>query len=596
MKAFLLASALLGSSLVRAQFSGILCTDPLAVQAMKGLHDPADYAASVVIDDHEEIICALRTEVNADSLKAHLQRIVSFGTRHTYSDTVSASTGIGAARRWAFSKFQQFSAANENRLIPAYLQFNYANETGNCGSGQGWRNAMAVLPGSRIEGHKVIIIEAHMDSRCADNCDPLCDAQGAEDNGSGTALVIELARVLSRYTFNHTLVFVLNTGEEHGLLGARAMAQFCTSQGIAVKGVQNNDIVGGILCGGTASPPGCMVENAVDSLQLRVFSAGATRGLAQLVKLSYREKLSDHVPVPMLVSVMGMEDRIGRGSDHIPFREAGFQSIRFTAANEHGDGDPSQAGYDDRQHTSDDILGVDTDGDLVVDSFFVDFNYLQRNAVINGMTATLLALGPDMPTFALLDEPTGLRVQVNNASQYVAFRIGVRGVNSPPDFDALYRTDQSSYLVPGLNSPGAYYVSVAGVDANGITSPFAPEQVRSNDAATPSMPIDDLPYGLACMPIGVPERGEVITEVLTIAPNPFTASTTIRIDPPTGTTGPAKLLITDASGRELVRIPVILGVGPLLLPYRHAAGPGIFLCELVMEGRRIHSAPMVVTD
>ena len=110
---FLLVAVLIALG-ARAQFTNITCTSPEALQVMKGLHDPADYAATSVIDDHEEILCALRTEVNADSLRAYLERIVSFGTRHTYSDTVSSTTGIGAARRWAYSKFEQFGIANED--------------------------------------------------------------------------------------------------------------------------------------------------------------------------------------------------------------------------------------------------------------------------------------------------------------------------------------------------------------------------------------------------------------------------------------------------------------------------------------------------
>ncbi len=581
--------ALFVPSLVCAQFSGITCTSAEALQVMKGLHDPATYAASTVVDDHEAILCALRTEVNADSLRAHLERIVSFGTRNTYSDTVSSTTGIGAARRWAYDKFGQFSAANEGRLLPAYLQFNYANESGNCGSGQGWRNALAVLPGSQTSGHKVIVIEAHLDSRCADNCDPACSANGAEDNGSGSALVVELARVLSKYTFKHTLVFMLVTGEEHGLLGSRAMAQFCTTQGIAVKAVLNNDIVGGILCGHTASPPGCGVVNEVDSLQFRIFSHASTRGLAQQVALSYREKMHDEVPVPMLISVMGLEDRVGRGSDHIPFREAGFQSIRFTAANEHGNGDPDEVGYEDRQHTSDDILGVDTDGDQVIDSFYVDFNYLQRNAVVNGMSATLLGLGPGTPSFSVLDEATGLRVQIAGGAQWSEYRIGVRGLNSPPAFDAVYRTDQTSFLVPGLEAGSIYYISVAGVDAAGITSIFGAEQVRLNDADTSPMPVDPLPYGLACLPIGVDEevRLPAGSSQLTCMPDPFRGYTTLRVDLREVTGQQVWVSIADVSGRECRRWPVALGQGAIELPYQHSHGPGVFLCSLVVGGRAV---------
>jgi Peptidase family M28 len=556
---------------------------------MKGQHDPVDYAASVVIDDHEDIICALRTEVNADSLRSHLEHIVSFGTRHTYSDTVSANVGIGAARRWVYGKLQHYSTLNEGRLLPAYLQFDYFNEAGGCGDGQGWRNVLAVLPGSQTAGHRVIIIEAHLDSRCADNCDPNCAAQGAEDNGSGSALVLELARVMSKYTFKHTLVFMLVTGEEHGLLGSRAMAQFCSAQNIAIKGVLNNDIVGGILCGETASPPGCGIVNEVDSLQLRIFSHGTTRGLARTTAISYNEKLDEHVPVPMLISVMDREDRVGRGSDHIPFRESGYQSVRFTAANEHGDGDPSVEGYDDRQHTSDDILGIDTNGDALIDSFFVDFNYLARNAVINGMEATLLAHGPETPTYSVIDEPMGLRVEIDAGPEWVAYRIGVRPLNGPPAFAALYRTSLPIYQVPGLSAAEVYYVSVAGVDAQGITSIFGPEVVRSNDAETPPAAIDDLPYGLDCLPIGLDELGRSVplASTLECMPNPFSGITTIRVRPGHGPQGQGWLIIRDIFGRAVDRLPVMVTKEGATVEYEHHHLPGLYAVELVVNGEQV---------
>lgn len=541
-------------SLCAASASGqavtnITCTEPLALQAMKGVHNPADYAATNVIDDHQQILCELRTRLSPDSLKSFLQHMEGFYTRHSYSDTVSPNTGIGAARRWAFGKFQEFSAANEDRLIPAYLQFDWPG--GLCGDGLGWRNVFAVLPGADTTDHRIVLIEAHLDSRCREDCDATCLAAGMEDNGSGSALVLELARVMSRYTFRHTLVFLLTTAEEQGLVGADAMAEFCVDQGVAIKGVLNNDVVGGILCGETSSPPSCPGEGDVDSLQVRLFSNGAVsgphRGFARTVKMYYQEKMQSQVPVPMTISIMSAEDRTGRGGDHIPFRVKGFRNVRFTSANEHGDASTDSAWYHDRQHTSEDILGVDTDGDLVVDSFFVDFNYLQRNAVINGMTATLLALGPGTPDFVLHDEPTGLRVSISGDPSLAAYRVGVRATNANLEFDAVYRTTDTSYVVPGLLAGDIYYVSVAGIDSVGMMSPFSAEKLKSNDMDTPIAPMDQLPYGIACAPITVPEIAATMVS-LTIVPDPASDIITLVTDQPAG-----NVVLLDVMGREVLR-------------------------------------------
>ena len=602
--ALTLLLALFGTLASAQLVNNIQCTSAEAATVMRGDHDPAAYGASVVIDDHEEIICALRTEVSADSLKAYLSRMVEFGTRNSYSDTVSNTTGMGAARRWAFSKMQEFSAANEGRLIAAYLQFDYTGLGGECGGANGWRNVLAVLPGRNTNAHSTILIEAHFDSRCADNCDPTCFAPGAEDNGSGSALVLELARVMSRYTFDHTLIFMLTTAEEHGLLGATAMAQYCTAQGIAIKAVLNNDVIGGVQCGETSSPPSCPAPGAVDSLQVRLFSDGnaaaTNRGFARTIKMYYQEKLEDQVPVPMTISIMEREDRVGRGGDHIPFRQAGFRNVRFTAANEHGDGNPVGKDYHDRQHTDADVLGVDTDGDQVVDSFFVDFNYLQRNAVINGMTATLLASGPGTPAFALHDEPTGLRISITPLATAVAYRVGVRTLNANSDFVAVYRTSELSFAIPGLEANRGYYISVAALDAAGRMGPFSMERIALNDADTPAAPTDELPYGLNCAPIGIGETdhtGQHGAALLPCHPNPTTGATTFVVQLNADLHyQQASIIIHDAIGRVQARIPLSKAQGIQRHDFNAQLPAGVYPYSLVLDGRVVDAQRLVILN
>ncbi len=564
---------------------------------LKGQYDPAAYTAPQVIDDHAAMLCEMRWGLNPDSLKAYLVALDGFHTRHSYSDTASATSGIGAARRWCMAKFQQFSAARNDRLRPAYLHFDWPG--GSCGDAFDWRNVLAVLPGSDTTDHQLVIIEAHLDSRCAGVCDVTCPAPGMEDNGSGTALVLELARVMSRYTFRHTLVFMLTTGEEQGLVGAEAMAQWCEDQGIAIKGVQNNDIVGGVLCGQTSSAPSCAPPGSVDSLQVRLFSNGSSsaphRGFARSLKHWYAEKLQTQMAVPMAVSVIAQEDRDGRGGDHIPFRQHGYRSVRFTSANEHGNANVDSVGYTDHQHTSGDVLGVDTDGDQVIDSLFVDLHYLQRNALINGMGAVLLALGPEPPDLTVHDEPTGLRVSITGGFNS-AYRIGVRPSGVSADFAAVYLTTDTSFAVPGLLANHTYYISAAAIDASGVPSPFSREYAKGNDADTPPAPTDPLPYGLNCWGIGMAEHAAPEDAPLHIAPNPTTGLVRCRIQLPGGTPRQAYLELFDPQGRAVQRFPLRAQAGPFTEEHLLRGAAGAYLLRLVVDGRTLATERVMLVE
>lgn len=599
----LLIAGVLVAATGRAQTAiNPVVTSPEAESVLKGLYDPAQYAATTAISDHWQVLCELEQRISPDTLEALLVRLQDFHNRNSYSDTVSNSTGIGAARRWAHGLFERYGDENEDRLLACYLQFDVDDpDSFACGTSAGWRNVLAILPGNDTTNKSLVLVEAHLDSRCADNCSGDCMAHGMEDNGSGSALVLELARVLSRYTFDRTIVFMLTTGEEQGLLGAEAMALWCEANGIAIKGVQNNDIVGGILCGHTSSPPSCPTEGEVDSLQVRLFSHGAIqaphRGFARTIKTWYLEKMQGLVAVPMTIGILNQEDRTGRGGDHIPFRVKGYRNVRFTSANESGDANVEDSLYVDRQHTSDDVLGVDTDGDLVIDSFFVDFNYLARNTVINGMGTALLALGPEPPAFTVHDEPAGLRVSVVPAPELVEWRIGVRNTSTAVDFDAIYRTGDTSFVVPNLNAGSTYYISVAGLDGAHIMSPFSREFAKNSDAATPAGTPDLLPYTIDCASIGMAEPGASRSFVLRAEPSPFLGNTRLRAS----VSGQkahvrASVVVTDVHGRRLAELPLALNAGTGEVVYAHRGGTGVHLCTLMMDGTPAASTRIIALE
>ncbi len=577
MKHYLLILLTCIGSAAGAQLN-ILSTNLTAEEILTGSYDPSDYAASTVIDDQDEIIQGINDEINPDSLKAYLEVMTTFVTRNTGSDTISDVNGIGAARRWAFNKFESFSAASDNRLVTSYLQF----DRDICSMTQ-HRNIYTVLPGSDAGTNEVIIIEAHFDSRCDTGCDTDCEAQGMEDNGSGSALVLELARVMSKYTFENTIVFMLTIGEEQGLFGATAFSNYCVDKDIPVEAVLNNDVIGGVICGETSSAPSCPGLNDVDSTQVRFFSFGGfnsrNKQLSRYLKLQYQEELLSIVDVPMLLTIMSAEDRTGRGGDHIPFRQDAFAAMRFTSANEHGNASNGD-GYTDRQHTSEDILGVDTDGDLVIDSFFVDFNYLARNAVINGVGAAQIANGPRKVDFNI-ETATGpeIIIKIDSDFEEPNYRVGLRTLTN--DWDSVYVINNK---VDTIMPPTAedYIVSVAAVDENGIESLFSRE-IRFEDEE---------------LSVNEEIKEEKTFELMQNRPNPFDEATIIGVQVNSFVDyKEAYILIRDLNGKELKRLPIDLNNEFGEVVYTHGYGHvGTYMYTLIVDGQERGTKRMVFAN
>lgn len=577
--------------------TNISITTVAADDIVKGNYNPSNYTATTIINDHGEIACLLDDELSADSLLSYLEVLGTFHTRHTYSDTASADTGVGAARRWVFQKFQSFSGRNDNRLIPAYLKFDQPSNA--CGAANGLKNVLGVLPGSDANS-PILIVEAHMDSRCEDRCNDTCLALGIDDNASGTALVMELARVMSRFSFEHTIVFMLTVGEEQGLLGGRAMAEYCQQNNISIKAVQNNDVIGGVVCGQTASFPGCDPAFSVDSTSVRLYASPAFlqphQSFARTIKMYYDEKMKSQVKVPMNINIINQEDRVGRGGDHIPFREKGFTNTRFSSTNEHGDAGIGP-GYHDHQHTSKDILGVDLNNDGKLDTFYVDVNYLRRNTLINGVSLTMLALGPEAPTWQLNNDPNGAKLDITNGTE-PEYRIGVRQANGTTNFDAVYRFSGSTAAIPGLQSGVFYFISVAAIDANGIMSPFTKEERVLPTTNTAAGTQDSLPYGLNCFLFGLhdlPVDESVYNVELSLSPNPMhdVAEVSILVKE-LGGWKTTKLHIFDVNGREIDQIELQLELGANEVLYRHKKSAGAYFCQLRIDGKAVQTLKVVV--
>ncbi len=398
-------------------------------------------------------------------------------------------------------------------------------------------------------------------------------------------MVLELARVMSKCAFKNTLVFILTIGEEQGLYGADAIADYCNQQDIPIKAVLNNDVIGGVICGQTSSPPSCPSYNDVDSTQVRIFSYGGFNSvhkqLARFIKLQYKEELKPLVSVPMLVTIMSSEDRTGRGGDHIPFRQNGFAASRFTSANEHGDAS-NGPGYSDRQHTATDVIGLDTNLDGVIDSFFVDFNYLARNACINGVGATIAAIGPNKPDFivaATIAGP-GIVIQVTQEAQYANYRVGIR--SSTNDWDSVYTmVGYFDTIYPPVSN--VYYVSVASVDENQLESLFSKEIVIQNN----QIDIEE---------ISTEETRPF--ELLQNRPNPFDEATIIGVAVNKSIVyKKAEIQIIDLNGKIVENLKIELNPGINEVVYEHGYGKtGIYYYSLLIDGKESERKSMVFAN
>lgn len=326
-------------------------------------------------------------EVSEASLRTYIERMVSFGTRHTLSDTKSDTRGIGAARRWVEAEFRSMSAACSQCLeivLPADTV-----------TGQRVPNPTEVVDVVAIQRgttdpNRVIIIQGHLDSRVTDVMDFTSDAPGANDDASGVAAVMESARILSKRKFGATIVYAALSGEEQGLLGGKILADYAKAKGWEVLGVLNNDIVGNTHG----------MAETVDS-RVRVFSEGV-RSAETPAQGNARRSVGGEVDAPsrnlarymdtiaeqhlpgLDVAMIYRRDRFGRGGDQVPMVEAGFPAVRVTEAAEN---------YT-RQHQDLRTEGGVAYGDTIEG---VDFPYLARVTKLNAMTLASLASAPRPP-------------------------------------------------------------------------------------------------------------------------------------------------------------------------------------------------------
>ncbi|MBS1631569.1 MAG: M28 family metallopeptidase [Bacteroidetes bacterium] len=422
---------------------------------------------SQVIIHKDPEIEKMVSEVSKDSLKSYITKLVSLGTRSTMSTQTNPNRGIGAAREWVLSKFNEFAKQSGGRLT-AYIDTTlYKKDGRRVNRDIVLGNVVATLKGTDPNDNRILIISGHLDNMRSSVMDSTGDAPGANDDGSGTSAVLECARVMSKHSFPATIIFVAVSGEEQGLLGSTYMAEKAKKENWNIEAVLNNDIMGSNNSSET---------NIINNTQVRVFSEGLSvldtgrvertirslglendgrsRQLARYVKET-GERYVDNLQVVMVYR----SDRFLRGGDHLPYLERGFSAVRITEMNENF------------YHQHQDVRmenGIQY-GDLPE---FMDFEYLRKNSCLNLSNLANLAKSPSVPQNVKIEvrrltNYTELNWETPKNGKVKGYYVLIRETTSPVWQKKLFTTDLKIELPYSKDN---YFFGVQSVSDDGNES------------------------------------------------------------------------------------------------------------------------------
>jgi hypothetical protein len=433
-------------------------------------------SAQTTIVKQDQQIKTMVEEVSAQNIEAIVRKLVSFETRHSMSDTLSKTIGIGAARNWIKAELERYSKVSGGRLKVEFDTFTQAADGRRVTTPTLMKNVLAILPGVDTFDNRVFIVSGHYDSRASDVNDAKIFSPGANDDASGTAAAMELARVMSKYKFNCTLIFVAMVAEEQGLYGAANLAKRAKAEGWNLAGMITNDIVGNTYG---------METGIKDNRSVRIFSEGvsvvetteeATRrastgtendGTARQFA-RYLKEVGERYVDQLDVKLIYRRDRYLRGGDHTPFSQLGYAGIRVTEMNENFD----------RQHqTVRKEKGVDY-GDL---PDFVDYDYTRKVTQMNLASLANLALAPREPQnvgiiTSGLTNKTELKWDSPIGEKPLGYYVVMRETTSPIWEKKFFVTDTKAVL---NYSKDNYYFGVQSVDNEGHESMVViPRSVR----------------------------------------------------------------------------------------------------------------------
>ena len=404
-------------------------------------------------------------DVSSERLERDISTLANFGTRHTLSDTVSTTRGIGAARRWIKSEFDKISS-DCGGCLEVFYQKDLVKQGENSRIVKDvWIvNVAAVQKGTKYP-NRYIIMSGDIDSRVSDPTDYTSDSPGANDNASGMAGAIEAARVLSKHTFESSIVYLGLSGEEQGLFGGKGFANYAKEQGWEIIGVLNNDMIGNITG----------VDGVVSNVDFRIFSepvppteterqrnrrrfyGGEVDGVSRQLARYVHKTTKTYMPEmnPMLIYRL---DRFGRGGHHRPFNDAGYAGIRIMEAHENY----TQQHQDIRMED-----GIEY-GDKLK---FVNFEYAKKLTAVNAIAMASLASAPPPPGDVAIGgivEPSA-KFKWKKADGAVGYKIYWRDTTSPTWDHSRYVGDVSEFTLEGIVIDN-YFFGIASVGEDGHES------------------------------------------------------------------------------------------------------------------------------
>lgn len=403
--------------------------------------------------------------VSSERIKADITTLANFGTRNTFSDTISNTRGIGAARRWIKGEFEAISKDCNNCLNVFYQKDFVKAESNDRIPKDTWIvNVAAVQKGTKYP-NRYIIMSGDIDSRNSEGSDFTKDAPGANDNASGMAGAIEAAHVLSKHKFESSIVYLGLSGEEQGLFGGKGFADYAKAQGWEIIGVLNNDMIGNIEgVNGVISnrdfrifsepvPP----TETERERQMRRFYGGEVDGISRQLARYVLKTTQTYMPEmnPMMIYRL---DRFGRGGHHRPFNDLGWAGIRIMEAHEN---------YNQQHQDIRTENGIEY-GDKLK---FVNFDYAAKLTAVNAINLASLAWAPPAPTKVAIGgivEPSA-KLKWEKVDGAAGYKIYWRDTTSPTWDHSRYVGDVSEFTLEGIVIDN-YFFGVASVGKDGFES------------------------------------------------------------------------------------------------------------------------------